>query len=169
MHFHKRRPFYLSLTPLAMIIPLTVGGVSASWVSTASATDASALTHRFSIEKGPLTGQLVRFAQQAGIELAGNAAYTDGKVGPGLDGNYSVTEGLTVLLAGSGIFAAQQSNGSYTLVASESMELRATQVEANSDRSTSYQPTGASSILHSDRSTLEVPQVVRHPQHPDVD
>ncbi|KPC38590.1 Ferrichrome-iron receptor [Pseudomonas amygdali pv. morsprunorum] len=92
MHFHKRRPFYLSLTPLAMIIPLTVGGVSASWVSTASATDASALTHRFSIEKGPLTGQLVRFAQQAGIELAGNAAYTDGKVGPGLDGNYSVTE-----------------------------------------------------------------------------
>ncbi|RMM43865.1 Iron complex outer membrane receptor protein [Pseudomonas syringae pv. aptata] len=160
MHFHKRRPFYLSLTPLAMIIPLTVGGVSASWVSTASATDASALTHRFSIEKGPLTGQLVRFAQQAGIELAGNAAYTDGKVGPGLDGNYSVTEGLTALLAGSGIFAAQQSNGSYTLVASESMELPAIQVEANSDRSTSYQPTGTSSILHSDRSTLEVPQVV---------
>jgi len=91
--------------PLALAQPAT--GAAASTPTEAART--------YHIPAGPLTGALNRFAAEAGIFLVGNARLTDGKNSAGLNGAYSVENALTALLGGSGLEAARQPNGSYTL------------------------------------------------------
>jgi iron complex outermembrane receptor protein len=158
MSFAYRRPFAFS--PLAILVPLAFGAAAATLAPQVAAAEVSNAVRSYHIPRGGLTGQLAQFAQQAGIELAGNAQLTDGKTGPGLEGRYSAANGLTQLLAGSGVAAATQANGSYTLIASGGMELSATEVDSTTDRSTSYQPGAGSSVLRTSQSTLEIPQVV---------
>ncbi|WP_110946603.1 TonB-dependent siderophore receptor [Pseudomonas bohemica] len=157
MSFAPRRPFAFS--PLALCVSLALGSAFTAPVQAADPAQSNAINYH--IPRGELTGQLTQFAQQAGIELAGNAALTDGKTGPGLNGSYPAATGLTMLLAGSGVAALSQSNGSYTLVpASTGVELGATQIDSSMDRSTSYQPPAGNSVLRTSQSTLQVPQVV---------
>ncbi|WP_297833329.1 TonB-dependent siderophore receptor [Pseudomonas sp.] len=146
---HRR----FSLSPLALVLALDVASLS-------NAMAAQNASHEFHIPKGDLTAQLARFAQAAGIELAGNAQLTDGKVGRSLEGDYGVDAGLAQLLAGTGVSSVKQGNGVYVLVVADAMELAPTQINSSSESSTSYQPGNTSSILRSDKSSLEVPQVV---------
>lgn len=148
------------LTPLAIALALAMPITCGLGISRAFAADTRVTSYHFSIPKGPLAAQLAQFTQQTHVELAGDAFLTDGKTGPGLNGDYEVEAGLAVLLSGSGVFATRQANGGFILTGADSMELGATQIDAATDASASYQPTGASSILRSDKSSLEVPQVV---------
>jgi len=88
----------------------------------------------FSIAGGPLDQALSQFGRQASIALSANASLTAGKTSAGLTGQYSVTEGLARILAGSGYSAVQQANGSYLLVpradAQGALELGATNINA---------------------------------------
>lgn len=150
-----------NLMTLGLFIPMSVSACAMVLATSASAVEISLpATQNFAIGKGPLTVQVARFAQQAGIELSGNASLTDGKIGNGLNGQYDVDSGLIALLEGTGVSVVRQANGTYTLVKVDSLELKATRVDASADRSTSYQPTGTSSIMRSDKATLDIPQVV---------
>ena len=77
---------------------------------------AQAATQQFQIAAGPLGTTLSLFATRAGITLTFDARQTQGRQSAGLQGNYSVDEGLARLLSGSGLRAQRLGNGGYVLV-----------------------------------------------------
>ncbi len=58
---------------------------------------------------------LTRFAAAAGVLLSVDAALTDGKESPGLQGDFAVADGFAALLVGSGLELVQNADCSYTL------------------------------------------------------
>ncbi|WP_239989988.1 TonB-dependent siderophore receptor [Corticimicrobacter populi] len=83
---------------------------------TAEAQPATASTHRqttypFNIAAGPLDDALAAFARQAGISLIYSAQQLRGLRSTGLDGRYDVTQGLGILLSGTGYRAARVEGG----------------------------------------------------------
>ncbi|WP_447595376.1 TonB-dependent siderophore receptor [Aquipseudomonas campi] len=94
---------------------------------------ASEQLRAYNIPAGNLDQVLNRFASEAGILLSVDAQLTAGKQSPGLGGSYSVDEGLTRLLAGSGLQAIN-AGGSYVLEGttdSGALELGATSITSN--------------------------------------
>ncbi len=69
----------------------------------------------YDIPAGSLSQTLTRFASETGIYLAGASDAATGRNSPGLKGRYTVQGGLAALLAGTGLEAFQQANGSYGL------------------------------------------------------
>ncbi|MDO8437779.1 MAG: TonB-dependent siderophore receptor [Nitrosomonadaceae bacterium] len=65
----------------------------------------------FNISAGSLEDALNRFARQTGIKLSFNATEIKGMTTQGLNGNFSIQDGLNRLLAGSGLQAAPQVDG----------------------------------------------------------
>lgn len=72
---------------------------------------ASNTLQAFSISADSLEDALNRFAKQAGIRLSFNTAEVKGMVTHGLNGNFSIQDGLNRLLAGSGLQAELQADG----------------------------------------------------------
>ncbi|NBF12300.1 TonB-dependent siderophore receptor [Pseudomonas sp. Fl4BN1] len=71
--------------------------------------------HSYSVAPGNLSEALNQFARQAGITLSTTPVQTQGRQSPGLQGDYSVTQGLNQLLKGSGLEAISQDGSSYVL------------------------------------------------------
>ena len=75
---------------------------------------------------------LTRFAAEAGVVLSFDASLTRGRHSPGLEGRYSVDDGLRQLLRGSGLQAIRESDGRYSLVPAietgDALELGATTI-----------------------------------------
>ncbi|KEY89472.1 MULTISPECIES: TonB-dependent siderophore receptor [Pseudomonas] len=122
----------------------------------------------FDIAGGSLTEVLSRYASAAGAALSFDAKQTDGLHSAGLKGAFGVSEGFTQILAGSGLQAEPQSNGTYVLRAVPSsgsaMELGATNITsqvlgATTEHSGSY-TTGAVTIGKGEHSLKETPQSV---------
>ena len=65
----------------------------------------------YNISAGSLEDALNRFARQTGINLSFNAAEIKGMATQGLNGNFSIQDGLDRLLAGSGLQAAPHADG----------------------------------------------------------
>ncbi|MFP1679103.1 TonB-dependent receptor domain-containing protein [Alloalcanivorax sp. C16-2] len=76
---------------------------------------AAAEAREYRIEAGRLDSALSRYASEAGLTLVIDGRLTDGKTTAGLDGHYRARAGLSALLAGSGLEAVRQPNGSYRL------------------------------------------------------
>lgn len=72
---------------------------------------ASNTLQAFSISADSLEDALNRFAKQAGIRLSFNATEVKGMVAHGLNGNFSIQDGLNRLLTGSGLQAELQADG----------------------------------------------------------
>jgi iron complex outermembrane receptor protein len=70
----------------------------------------------FSVAAGTLDQVLNHFAQQANISLAINGKLTSGKKSNGLQGQYSIMQGLEKLLINTKLTAKLQKSGSYVLV-----------------------------------------------------
>ena len=88
----------------------------------------------YQINAGPLGKALTQFGVQAGVTISFDTEQARHLNTGGLEGSFSVEEGLNRLLANSGLHAERQSNGGYVLVASNSqdtLELGATQVITN--------------------------------------
>ena len=88
----------------------------------------------YQISAGPLGSALTQFGIQAGVTISFDPKQTGHLNSAGLQGQYSVDEGLQRLLANSGLQAERQSNGGYVLVAGSpetALELGATQVSTN--------------------------------------
>jgi len=88
----------------------------------------------YQIAPGPLGSALAQFGVQAGVTLSFDTEQARHLTTAGLKGSYSIEDGLSRLLAHSGLQAQRQSNGGYVLVANrtdDALELGATQVTAN--------------------------------------
>lgn len=70
---------------------------------------------RYNIPAGELADVLNQFSRQAGVELAYRAELTAGIASPGLNGNFGAAEGLSRILAGTGISFRQTGARAYTL------------------------------------------------------
>lgn len=70
---------------------------------------------QFAIPAGALDQALNRFASQAGVLLSVDATLTTGKRSPGLQGYFPTEDALARLLAGTGLHASRQVDGSYLL------------------------------------------------------
>lgn len=111
--------FGLTLAPLPMLALLPTQAMAQS------------ASKSFQIAPGALGTNLSLFATRANITLSFDARQTQGKQSAGLQGNYSVEEGLARLLQGSGLQAQRQTNGGYVLVpvsSGEVLELGATSI-----------------------------------------
>ncbi len=111
--------FGLTLAPLPMLALLPTQAMAQS------------ASKNFQIAPGALGTNLSLFATRANITLSFDARQTQGRQSAGLQGDYSVEEGLARLLQGSGLQAQRQSNGGYVLVPADTrgaLELGATSI-----------------------------------------
>jgi len=69
----------------------------------------------YDIPAGPLDHVLNNFARRAGVLLSFDPAITHERQTAGLSGRYTVAEGFTILLAGSGLQAVKNADGGYVL------------------------------------------------------
>ncbi|KAB2914883.1 MAG: TonB-dependent siderophore receptor [Dechloromonas sp.] len=110
-----------TLRPLAFAVHLAIVGSVAlvAWLpeahAQAAATPTASQARNYNIPAGPLAASLNRFAEEAGVLLTASAEATQGKTSPGLRGSYSVAAGFAALLAGTGLEAFRQADGSFGL------------------------------------------------------
>lgn len=97
-------------------LALAAGNVAAQ-TAPATATPASAreAARSFNIAAGPLEQVLSRFGREAGVTIAIDPALTAGLHSQGLQGSYTVREGLAAVLAGQRIEAVTGPAGGYRL------------------------------------------------------
>ena len=151
--------------PLALAIALAMP-VSLSLAPLAAAAE-QASVQRFDLPSGALADQLNQLAAQAGIYLAGDAALTAGKTGPGLHGSYSVDQALQVVLAGSDLTVVQTGEGRYQLQpgAGGALQLGAVSISGMAPGSTTegtglYTTYSSSSSTRLNLTQKETPQSV---------
>lgn len=110
-----------TLRPLAFAVHLAIIGSMAlvGWTPDAQAqtagAQATAQVKAYHIPAGTLVVSLNRFAEEAGVLLTASGDITQGKTSPGLKGHYSVPAGFAALLAGTGLEAFRQADGSFGL------------------------------------------------------
>lgn len=120
------RPRLISLAVRAALLGLPLLAVLPDALPTAQAAETVAL-RSYDIPAGPLAGALVRFAEQAGIQLSVDAGLTGDLGSPGVRGQHSMASALAALLAGTGLEAVNRGGNEYTL---QKVKLPARQGEA---------------------------------------
>lgn len=146
-------------TAICLVLALTSGVASlAAQAETAVAP---------SIAAGPLEQALSSFAERAGITLSYSPEMVRGLSSPGLAGGGSLDDGLTSLLAGSGLSAHKTESGYVVLPvkAESSLQLAPTNVEGVALQSAfapvdGYFTSNASSATKSDKPILETAQSI---------
>lgn len=157
--------------PLARAIHLALFGLIATpLITTASFAAEQNQVSRFDIAQGPLGTALSQFAIDAGVTLSFASSQTQALTSPGLQGSYTVEQGLERLLAGSGLQARRQGNGGFVLVPQSApgdtaMELGAVSISGKAPGSTtegtgSYTTESSSSSTRLNLSIKETPQSV---------
>ncbi|MBS7777568.1 TonB-dependent receptor [Acidovorax sp. CCYZU-2555] len=116
----QRRPAAIAgsnlpaLRPLALAIHLLALGATLAVVG--QPTPALAQAGRsYDIPASALATVLTRFSREAGVYLVGSGSMVEGKNSPGLKGSYGVEAGFAAVLAGTGLEAQRQADGSYGL------------------------------------------------------
>ena len=124
-------------TLLTRAVRLAVLGASLASLSGLALMPAQVMAQSLSayqIAPGSLGSALAQFGVQAGVTISFDTEQVRHITTAGLKGSYSIEDGLSRLLANSGLQAQRQSNGGYVLVANstdDALELGATQITAN--------------------------------------
>lgn len=105
----KRHALALAFAPLGALV------APALLVAPATAFAQPAASRDYRIAAGPLEDALNHFGRASGILLSFSTETTEGLRSAGLQGSHSVRSGLDGLLAGTGVEALAQPNGSYVL------------------------------------------------------
>lgn len=137
---------------------------------------ASAAQQRsYSIPAGPLNTVLTRFLAESGLLLSGSTALAQGKTSPGVQGSHTPAAALAALLTGTGLTAAPDAQGRYTLQpaapaptvnTSGAATLKEVTVTAGAERSGTTEGTGSYAASSSNTATKlhltprETPQTV---------
>ena len=116
-----------ALRPLTLALHLALSGSAmglAAWSPVAMAGDGvvASAERSYDIPAGPLASVLTRFSREAGVYLVGAGSVAEGVTSPGLQGSYTVSDGLAALLSGTGLEAVRQADGSYGLQKAPSAE-----------------------------------------------
>lgn len=110
-----------SFTPVALAMyalfagAMILGAMPSSSFAAEKVPASKTATQNYTIPAGPLSAAIARFSAESGTFVSANGALTDGKNSPGVQGNLSAPEALIRLLAGTGLEAVAQTNGSYLL------------------------------------------------------
>lgn len=115
---HTPRPHRLALTLQAALLAAAAcaAGLSpAAHAQAVQATQTAQAVYAFNVPAGPLSTALTRVAARAGARLSADAVLTAGQRVPALVGTMTVRQALDRLLAGSGLEAVMQADGSYSL------------------------------------------------------
>lgn len=129
-------------SPRLLPAHLLAAAMAASVLPAPSATadEVSSSRTAYNIPAGSLASVLGAFAAASSLNLSYDAALTRGKQSPGLQGQYATLDGLGRILAGSGLQAFPQGDGSYSLRPAPSsngaLELGATNVDGTRTSST---------------------------------
>lgn len=107
------RGLALRHTPLALALHLGLGLSTYSSFSLAQAQSDAIQT--YNIPAGNLDQVLNQFALDAGIELYLDSALTNGQQSPGLQGRFSINQGLNTLLTNAGLVAQRQPDNAWRL------------------------------------------------------
>lgn len=123
----------------------------------------------YHIGSGSLSHALSQFAGSAGILLSADARLTDGKSSPGLQGEYTVAEGLQKLLAGSGLVHVFTAGNAVTLKVAEKQSQAnpltlptvkvtgAVELDVNDPYNQSYTVTNSSTATKTDTPIMDTP------------
>ncbi|WP_053158727.1 TonB-dependent receptor [Pseudomonas sp. P1.8] len=165
-----RRPCPLHLSVLALAFGLSGLEATTLRADTLSNSElAGGHQRHFAIPAGSLVSALNRFAEQAGVFLAGHNDLAAGKRSPGLNGDYSEQQALYQVLQGSGLQAQAQGPGGYVLrvapAATGTLELGATNISGQacgpaSEDTHSYTIGSTTSATGLPLSLRETPQSV---------
>ncbi|UWN49836.1 Fe(3+) dicitrate transport protein FecA [Alcanivorax sp. ALC70] len=71
----------------------------------------AATTQTINLPAQPLDQAVIDLARQTGLAIGGDASLLEGKQAPALSGDYTPTQALRSLLAGSGVIAVRVENG----------------------------------------------------------
>ncbi|WP_262381107.1 MULTISPECIES: TonB-dependent receptor [unclassified Pseudomonas] len=149
----------------AVHLALALGAFSALNLAPTQAM-AQSLPVVYQIQPGALGSALSLFATAANVTLSFSSEQTQGMTTPGLSGTYSVEEGLSRLLAGSGLQAQRQGNGTYILVPAvqgDTLQLGATTISGlgtTSEDTGSYTVASTQTATKLNLSLRETPQTV---------
>lgn len=149
----------------AVHLALALGAFSALNLAPTQAM-AQSLPVVYQIQPGALGSALSLFATAANVTLSFSSEQTQGMTTPGLSGTYSVEEGLSRLLAGSGLQAQRQGNGTYILVPAvqgDTLQLGATTISGlgtTSEGTGSYTVASTQTATKLNLSLRETPQTV---------
>lgn len=154
----------LRRTPLAVIVhALLLGATLGSGMiaPAALAQTAEAARKPYRVPAGSLEEALNSFSRQAGITLSFDPALVQGKSVAGLEGSFTVHEGLLALLAGKRLEALRGENGAYVLrqVAAREATLSEVKVSAAAEREV-YRADLAISATKIHAPLKDVPQTV---------
>ncbi|WP_175652894.1 TonB-dependent siderophore receptor [Pseudomonas sp. Marseille-P9899] len=161
----------ISTTRISRAVRLAVLGASLATLPGLALLPAQAMAQSqgtYQIKAGPLGNALTQFGVQAGVTISFDTEQTRNLTTNGLDGAYSVDEGLARLLGNSGLRAERQGNGGYVLVASQAsaaLELGATEVTSNqlgtiTEGSGSYTPGTIATATRLVLTPRETPQSI---------
>lgn len=110
----QQRRAFQKATPLVMAIRLSLLAAASLTSGITYAAVAPATAH-YEIAAGPLDGVLNQFAASAGMTLSVESSVTRGKQSPGLNGDYTVADGLNVLLSATDLRTKMLGDNTFTL------------------------------------------------------
>lgn len=116
-----RRPLLNAMSIALMSAALAGAGAVSSAQAQGTARTASD-SRQYNVRGGPLSGALNELADQADVLISVPAELTAGKTGNGVVGAYSVDAAFRRLLAGTGLEAVRQPDGSFSLRARPSAD-----------------------------------------------
>jgi iron complex outermembrane recepter protein len=142
--------------------------IATAWPAAhASAADTSSAASRktYDIPAGPLEAALNRFGRESSILLSFPSALAANRTSRGLHGEYGVNDALVHLLAGTGLDAQAQDDGSFTLIeaatpAPSDTTLPAVTVTSSAMKAGSYRAPKEANVTRSDTPVLDTPQAV---------
>lgn len=167
---YRAHPLRQSTWQLTLACSLVLGALTGA--ATAHGQDAvepAAAQVLFNVAAGPLDQALSQFGRQAAIALSTDARMTGGKTSPGLQGTYSVEQGLARLLAGTGLALVKTARGDFLLTpvtsGSGPLEVAPTSIEGKvlgntTEGSGSYTTGAMQSATKLNLSLRETPQSV---------
>ncbi|SER92031.1 outer-membrane receptor for ferric coprogen and ferric-rhodotorulic acid [Vreelandella subterranea] len=162
------RPFPRRRRALALAVHLAAAGLLATPLLSlpAMAQTAQQQTRQYDIPAGPVSTVLNRFAAEAGVFISGAGELGQGRQSQGVQGQYSVGEGLERLLNGTSLRAVREGDGTYRLeerpngVALSTVEVTGARLPYGmTENSNSYTSESATIGLGS-QSVKETPQSV---------
>lgn len=152
---------------LALAVHLAAAGLLATPLLSlpAMAQTTQQQARQYAIPAGPVSTVLNRFAAEAGVFISGAGELGEGRQSPGLQGQFSVGEGLERLLNGTSLRAVRQGDGSYRLEELPAdVELSTMRVEAEWIQETAYGPVQGIAATRSATGTKTDTPIIETPQ-----
>ena len=153
-------------TALGLAVALAMGATALPGAAHAQQNTSGTVQaeQHYDISGGPLSQVLNRFADQAGVALSFDAARLGQRRSEGLKGRFTVDQGFSRLLDGSGQIAREKSAGNYVIEATNDNRLDPVQVRTGrlglSTENTGSYTTAQVGIGRTVESVRDIPQTV---------